>query len=177
MRSQWSNCFATGSARLTHLLAGQCFGLRTLGDWAVSVPERYWEGGMPFQHAGVFGHTAKRCLFFASYEAISFSHSEIALEHLLLGILRQEPSLVPEKGRESVVRAIEAIEPTGRRRMAVAKDLRLSRETGRAVTAAKEIAHDAGRREIAPRDLMAGILREPNTLAARLLREQLADPS
>jgi len=96
---------------------------------------------------------------------------------LLLGVLRQEPSLVPEVAREAVVRAIEANEPAVRRSHTIAKDLRLSRQTFRVVTAAKEIAHMAGRGEIAPRDLLAGIRREPDTLAARLLREHRFDPS
>ncbi len=145
--------------------------VRTLADWAVSVLKRYWEVARPRTHAHPdFGSldAARRCLFFARHEASSFSRYEITLEHLLLGILRQEPSLVPEA--EAVVRAIEANEPAGRRTPPM-EDLRLSRETVRVWEGARDIAHTAGRQEVAPRDLVAGILRETNTLAARLLRE------
>ena len=36
---------------------------------------------------------ARRCLFFARYEASVFGDAEIDPEHLLLGILRQDPGL------------------------------------------------------------------------------------
>ena len=148
------------------------FWVGTLADWAVTVPARHWARATPCTSPA---EPFRRCIFFACYEATSFSRNEITLEHLLLGVLRQEPSLVPE-GREVVVRAIEAEEPGVRRRFAVANDLRLSRETFRAVTAAKEIAQTAGRGQAAPRDLLAGILREPGTLAARVLRGHIRDP-
>jgi hypothetical protein len=46
-----------------------------------------------------------------------------------------------------------------------------------ALTAAKEIAHRAGRQQVTLRDPLAGIRREPDKLAARLLREYISDPS
>ena len=46
-------------------------------------------------------------------------------------------------------------------------------EALRAIDAARQIAHTAGRRDISPADLARGILREKNTLAARLLREHV----
>jgi hypothetical protein len=96
---------------------------------------------------------------------------------LLLGILRQEPSLVPDAAREAMVRAIEANETAMRRRAAIAKNLRLSWTTKRVLEAASEVADIAGRPDIAPRDLLDGILRQPDTLAARLLREYSPHPS
>jgi hypothetical protein len=149
---------------------------RTLADWAVSVPARHWERVTSHGSFRSFGQPARRCVFFASYEATSFSRSEITLEDLLLGI-RQEPSLVPDAAREAMVRAIEANETAMRRRAAIAKDLRLGWTTKRVLEAASEIAHIAGRPDIAPRDLLDGILRQPDTLAARLLREYSPDPS
>jgi hypothetical protein len=144
--------------------------VRTLADWAVSVPVRYWEGAKPHPHVLNFDSLdpARRCLFLARSEASSFSRREIKLEHLLLGILQQEPNLVSDAG--AVVRAIEANEPAGRR-IPPKEDLRLSQETVRVWEAAKVIAQTAGRQEVAPRDLAVGILRETDTLAARLLRE------
>ncbi len=147
---------------------------RTLADWAVSVPARHWEQARPHRHFAFAQDPFRRCIFFACYEATSFSCREITLEHLLLGILRQDPSLVTEVGREAMVRAIEGNEPSTRRRFARTKDLRLSRETARVVTAAKEIALAEGHQRVAPRDLALGILLEPDTLAARLVREHVA---
>jgi hypothetical protein len=162
--------------RNVHTVAGlTALWVRTLADWVVSVPVRYWERVAPHPHHLIFDSLdpARQCLFMAGREASSFSRREIKLEHLLLGILRQEPSLVPDA--EAVVRAIEANEPASRRDPPM-EDLRLSTETVRVWEAAKQIALTAGRREVTPRDLAAGILREPDTLAARLLRECVSEP-
>ena len=106
-------------------------------------------------------------MFFAGHEASSFSRDEIKLEHLLLGVLRQEPSLVQDV--HAVIRAIEANEPAGRR-LPPMEDLRLSWEAISVWEAASKLARAEGR-QVTPRDLVAGILREKDTLAARLLRE------
>jgi ATP-dependent Clp protease ATP-binding subunit ClpA len=145
---------------------------RTLADWAVSVPARYWE--RVTRHTDSLTDPARRCLFFARSEASSFSRREITVEHLLRGVLREEPSLVPAVALEAVVCAIESNEPAGRR-VPPMEDLRLSEEAIRVVAAATESAHAAGREAVAPTDLAAGILRETDTLAGRLLRENFSD--
>ena len=147
---------------------------RMLADWAVSVPARYWERTGAHVRSRPLADSARRCLFFARFEASSFSRREITVEHLLLGVLREEPSLVSEAALEAVVRAVEASEPAGRR-VPPMEDLRLAGEAIRVIDAAREIAHTAGRREVSPRDLARGILREENTLAARLLRDSISD--
>jgi len=165
--------------REVHTFAGLAvLWAQTLTDWAVSVPARHWERATPHSHYNWPADLDpyRRCLFFARREASSFSRSEITLEHLVLGILRQEPSLVPEGARESMVRTIEANEPAIRRIPPV-EDLRLSRATIRVAIAANVIAQTAGRKEVAPRDLVAGILREKDTLAARLLRKYIPTES
>ncbi len=143
---------------------------RMLADWAVSVPACYWE--RTGSHSGFhpLANPARRCVLFARSEASSFSRREITVEHLLLGVLREDRSLVPEAAVEAVIRAIEASEPAGRR-IPPMEDLRLAGEAIRAIDAAREIARTLGRREVSPADLAAGILREQDTLAARLLRE------
>jgi ATP-dependent Clp protease ATP-binding subunit ClpA len=147
---------------------------RILADWAVSVPARYWERIRPHTRLGSLADPARRCIFFARSEASSFSRREITVEHLLLGVLREDPSLVSGAALEAVVRTIEASEPAGRR-VPPMEDLRLSEEAIRVIAAAREIAHTAGRRKVAPADLARGILREANTLAARLLRHHMSD--
>lgn len=156
---------------LANLLA---FWGRMLSDWAVSVPARYWELVVSHTHVSPLTDPARRCLFFARSEASSFSRREITIEHLLLGILREEPSIVAGIPPEAVVRAIEAIEPAGRR-VPPMEDLRLSDEAILVIAAAKKAAHTAGRREVVPADLVTGVLQQRNTLAARLLREHLSD--
>jgi hypothetical protein len=145
---------------------------RTLADWAVSVTARYWERVSPHTRFGSLADPARRCIFFARCEASSFSRCEITVEHLLLGVLREEPSLVSGVALEAVVRTIEASEPAGRR-VPPMEDLRVSVEAIRVIAAAREIAHTAGR-DIAPADLARGILREATTLAGRLLREHIS---
>ncbi len=146
---------------------------RTSADWAVSVLARYWERVRPHTRCGSVADPARRCIFFARSEASSFSQREITVEHFLLGVLREEPSLVPRVALQPTVRAIEASEPAGRR-LPPMEDLRLSVEAIRVIAAATEIAQTAGR-GVTPADLARGILREPNTLAARLLREHISD--
>jgi len=86
---------------------------QTLTDWAVSVPARYRERGGSHSHFSPLADPARRCLFFARSEASSFSRREITVEHLLLGVLREEPSLVPRAALDAVMRTIEASEPAG----------------------------------------------------------------
>lgn len=155
--------------REVHSVAGvAALWMRTLADWAVSVPTQYWEGPTPHSHLDFASlDSGRQCMFFARHEASSFSRDEIKLEHLLLGILRREPSVVHDA--RAVVHAIEANEPAGRR-LPPMEDLRLSWETIRVWEAARKVARAEGR-QINPEDLVAGILREEGTLAARLLRE------
>jgi ATP-dependent Clp protease ATP-binding subunit ClpC len=145
---------------------------RILADWVRSVPARHLEKLTPHTRFGSFADPARRCIFYARYEASSFSRREITTEHLLLGILRQEPSIVPGGSLEGVRRAIEADEPA-RRRVATTEDLRISHPAVQAMNVAMEIAREAGR-PVTPRDLAAGILRQEDTLAARLLHQALA---
>jgi ATP-dependent Clp protease ATP-binding subunit ClpA len=147
---------------------------RMLTDWAVSVPAHYWERIGAHIHSSPLTDPARRCLFFARFEASSFSRREITVEHLLLGLLREQPSLISGITLEAVVRTIEASEPAGRR-VPPREDLRLADETIRVIAAAKEIAGAAQRRQVSPTDLARGILRQENTLAARLLRQHISE--
>jgi hypothetical protein len=159
---------------------------RTLADWAVSLPASYW--GTPDTRFSSLADSARRCIFFSRFEASSFSRSEVTIEHLLLGVLRQEPALVPGVALEAIMRTIESTEPAGwhvlpmrdphahpHRLFPAGAPVELSEEAIRVVAAATEIAHTAGRQKAVPADLAAGILREAETLAARLLREHISD--
>jgi ATP-dependent Clp protease ATP-binding subunit ClpA len=173
-----------GFAKLMALWGG------TLADWMVSVPASYWAAGAPNRPFSSFGNPARNCIFFARCEANSFSGSVVTVNHLLLGILRQQPALVPETALETMVRTIEAEEPLGRCRPLILNphanrlrvpalvgpgNLELGEEASRVVTAATGTAHTAGRQEVTPADLATAILCETNSLAARLLREHMPD--
>jgi hypothetical protein len=162
---------------------------RTLADWVASVPASYWAAGTPNTPFSSFGDPARRCIFFARCEASSFGRNEVTVNHLLLGILRQQPALVSGVvALETVVRTIEAEEPLGRRLPLILNPhahpfkvfspvapVELGEEATRVVTAATEIAHTAARQEVGPADLATAILQGPSSLAARLLREYISD--
>ena len=128
----------------------------TLADWIVSVPASYWAAGTPNTRFSSFGDPARRCIFFARCEASSFARNEVTVNHLLLGILRQQPALVSEVALETMVRSIEVEEPLGRRLPLILNPrahpfkvfspvapVELGEEAIRVVTAATEIAHNA----------------------------------
>jgi hypothetical protein len=149
------------------------FWIRTLADWAVSVPAQYRMRNPGPGHLK-FLAPSRRCIFFARQEASSFSKPEIGLEDLLIGIARQEPSLFLDA--EALVRAINAKEPLARG-LPPTKHLPLSREIKRVLADAHEMAQTAGRRGVKPQDLAEGILRQQDTFAGRLLRDYIRPDS
>ena len=174
---------------------------RTLADWVVSVPASYWGGGTLNNPFSSFGNRARNCIFFARCEAYSFACNEVTVNHLLLGVLRQQSVLVPEAVLETMVRTIEAEEPLGRRVPLILHphsfadrfkafsttvdsgeievvglgEIELGEEALRVVTAATDIAHTQGRKKVVPADLARAILQGTDGLAARLLRQHLRE--
>jgi hypothetical protein len=172
---------------------------RTLADWVVSVPASYWGAGTLNNPFSSFGNPARNCIFFARCEAYSFACNEVTVNHLLLGVLRQQRVLVPEAVLETMVRTIEAEEPLGRRVPLILHphsfahrfkafsttvdsgevvgpgEIELGEEALRVVTAATDIAHTQGRKEVVPADLATAILQGTDGLAACLLRQHLSE--
>jgi hypothetical protein len=144
---------------------------RTLTDWTKTVITHHLEPVAEPKPFPVPVEPFKRCLYFALGETRAYAQPAITLDHLLLGILREEPALVSDEAREAMTRALHAAQVKGN--AATYRDLPLSHESKRAWIAAAVFANDAGRKKIAPRDLAAGILRESNSRAAQLLREHL----
>ncbi len=142
---------------------------RTLADWATTVVTRHFEPPAPAAGFPIPSEPWKRCIYFACEEARAYSQPKIALDDLLLGIVREEPSLVSD------AEALRHALGNGRQRCSdlTQGDLPLSHEAKRAWIAAAVLAKESGRNEIAPRDLAAGILRESGTRAARLLRDYM----
>ena len=116
---------------------------------------------------------ARRVIFFSRYEASQFGSPYIETEHLLLGVLREDPAptrrliLSPDEIRRRIEAAIIVREKTS-----TSVDLPLSNESKRVLAYAAEEAEQLGHKHIGSEHLMLGLLREGRTLAATLLAEQ-----
>jgi Clp amino terminal domain, pathogenicity island component len=150
--------------------------LRTLADFLRTVPARHAPSRslygldpvarVPFV---AWSQPARHAVFFAREEASSFGRREITPEHLLAGILRGEHGIpMLDAAREEISREIEASEAAPRRTPPM-EDLPIS-ETARAIlSAAKEEAARTQAANCTTRHLLAAILQQEHTLAARLL--------
>lgn len=126
---------------------------------------------------------ARRVIFFARYEASHYGASEISIEHLLLGLLREAKSLFrsapssstawesTESIRQEIDKAIEH-----RPSIATSVDLPLSRECKVVLTAANDEAEKLSHRHIGTEHLLLGILRQEKSLAAQILQRRAFDP-
>jgi ATP-dependent Clp protease ATP-binding subunit ClpA len=121
---------------------------------------------------------ARRCIFFARYEASSFGVREIDTEHLLLGILKAGPhlgrslALAPFRlTRETIEKKIAAHRPPPREQISTSLDLPVSAESKRALALGAEEANRRGEGNIGLESLLLGLAREESCLAAQILRE------
>jgi ATP-dependent Clp protease ATP-binding subunit ClpC len=134
---------------------------------AQSVFERYTE-------------KARRVIFFARYEASNYGSPCIETEHLLLGLLREDPALHARfLGPASVLADIRAeIEKqiTVRERISAAVEVPLTHESKQVLDFAAEEAERLGDRNVGPEHLLVGMLRVEGSFAARLLRERGLKP-
>jgi hypothetical protein len=134
---------------------------------------------------------ARRCIFFARYEASQYGSPFIETEHLLLGILREVNDLsrwFPGKiGVELEIRAdIERLIPP-REHLSTSIEIPLAPECARVLTFAGDTADRLGHDSIGPEHLLIGILRIESSQAAQILiargiqpepvQEHLAKPS
>jgi hypothetical protein len=127
------------------------------------------------EHLSQYPNPIRKCILFADYEAHSFARREVTVNHLLLGILREQRAIMPPAARGAVVRAVEQAESLPRRVPAAGSTtaLELDADADRAVSAATEIGHAAGRLTATPSDLASAILETSGGLAARLLGEHI----
>ncbi|HUJ51287.1 MAG TPA: Clp protease N-terminal domain-containing protein [Bryobacteraceae bacterium] len=119
---------------------------------------------------------ARRCIFFARYEASMFGSPYIESEHLLLGILREDKALANRVLRsydaiQSIRKQIEA-STTIREKVSTSVDLPLSHECQRVLAYGAEEAERLNHEHIAPEHMLLGLLREEQCFAAELLRER-----
>jgi len=118
---------------------------------------------------------ARRAVFFARYEASRFGVPAIDTEHLLLGLLREEQSILSrffpaQASVEAIRRQIER-PVLFRRQVPTSVEIPLSMEAKNVLRQAAEEADLLSHREIKPEHFLLGLLRENNSLCAKVLRE------
>jgi len=148
--------------------------LHALTDLAVTLPARYWEAWIPRVHGSRFTLPVRRAVFFARYEASSFGRREITVEHLLLGVLREDRRWISPSAAEVIRHQIETAESNARR-VPPEEDLPLAIAGRRVLRAALREAGRSGTAHVEPRHLLAGILQQKGGRAAQLVRDQGLD--
>jgi hypothetical protein len=120
-----------------------------------------------------FTEKARRVIFFARYEASQYGNKEIATEHLLLGLIREDrallhrflgPSAPHVDLRAEMEREIERGE-----RISTSVEMPLSTESKRVLNLAVEEADRMGKREIGTEHLLLALLGVKGSLAQRTL--------
>jgi uncharacterized protein (TIGR02246 family) len=120
-----------------------------------------------------YTETARRVIFFARYEASQYGSPSINSEHILLGLLREDRALmhrlVSPIGLEVGIRSeIEELVKRGER-IAISVELPLSADSKKILNSAGEEADRLGHKHIGTEHILLGILRLPDSLAAKLL--------
>jgi len=123
-----------------------------------------------------FTEKARRVIFFARFEASQYGSQYIETEHLLLGLLREEPSLFsgrlgPTIDADNIRKEIEG-RITPRERISTSVEVPLAKECKQVLNFAFEESNTVGHRYIGPEHVLLGILRVESSLAARLLLER-----
>ncbi|MEW6361540.1 MAG: ATP-dependent Clp protease ATP-binding subunit [Acidobacteriota bacterium] len=118
---------------------------------------------------------SRRVIFFARYEALQYGSPQIAPEHILLGLLREDKTLpsrfFPSRHNLSSEMLRRQIEEriAVRDRIPQSAELYLSAEAKKALFYANEESRALKSRHIGPEHILLGILREENSIAADVL--------
>lgn len=114
---------------------------------------------------------ARRAIFFARYEASLFGSPVIETEHILLALLRENKwltNMLPPGAQEAIRTQIEAQAPK-RSSTSTSVDLPVSHAAQRVLAYGADEAERLMHRHIGTEHLLLGLLREQNSLAAKLL--------
>ena len=119
---------------------------------------------------------ARRVIFWSRYIASQRGCPEIEVEHLLLGLLREDMDLAERFfgspwAVESVWRRVDQSRPAGEKTLGPG-DLPLSGEGKRALALAAEEADQVSNKSIGTGHLLLGLLREEKCLATEILDER-----
>jgi ATP-dependent Clp protease ATP-binding subunit ClpA len=138
-----------------------------------------------------FTEQARRTIFFARYEASQYGSPFIEIEHVLLGLVREDKALAKTfsaqgDGSAEIRAEIEQHIRRGQR-ISTSVEIPLSEQSAKALKLAVEESDRLGHRHIGTDHLLFGLLGVEGSLAARLLqargltvaavRERLASPS
>jgi ATP-dependent Clp protease ATP-binding subunit ClpA len=119
---------------------------------------------------------ARRVIFFARYEACQYGSRYIDTEHILLGLLREDPTLMnralrgrggANEIRTEIERGIER-----RERISTAREVPLSQDAKRILTFASEEAGQLNDHYVSAEHIVLGILMTPDSVAGRILTER-----
>lgn len=111
-------------------------------------------------------------IFFSRYEASELGSRFIETEHVLLGLLREDPSLVaalPYGADGGIRQMVSEKYPANRKGLEVPVDLPLSSEAKRVLTYASEESEQLGHKYIETGHLVLGLLRIEGCLGAKIL--------
>lgn len=118
---------------------------------------------------------ARRAIFFARYEASQFGVPFIDTEHILLGLVREDPPLtrmlLPGKPEEEIRAAVEK-RGGPREKIPSSADLPLSNESKRVLAYAAEESAALSHPYIGTEHLLLGLLRQERTLACEFLLQR-----
>jgi ATP-dependent Clp protease ATP-binding subunit ClpC len=116
---------------------------------------------------------ARRCIFYARESVSKYGSMTIETEHLLLGILKEDPNIIPRflpsKTNEDI-RAEVAKRTIVQPEIPTNIDLPLSKQCGRILDYATKEAETFGHSEVGVEHLLLGVLREEEGVAGQILR-------
>jgi uncharacterized protein (TIGR02246 family) len=117
---------------------------------------------------------ARRVVFFARYEASEYGSAYIETEHMLLGLLREDPFLMTKclkpgaQGTEIRTEIEKHI--TRHERISTSVEVPLTDESKKILELAAEESKRLGQRHIGTEHLLLGMLRMETSLAGKILR-------
>jgi Clp amino terminal domain, pathogenicity island component len=117
---------------------------------------------------------ARRAVFFARYEACQLGSPTIECEHLLLGIMREDPALFfktdgtprPSDLKKAISANLKVAPPIG-----TSVDIPLSADCKRAIAQAAEEADRLGSRTVGCEHILIGLMRQEESHTARAMKE------
>ncbi len=118
---------------------------------------------------------ARRVIFFARYEALQYGSQNIAPEHILLGLMREDKTLsarfFPYRHNLSVDVVRREVEEriVLRERIPQSAELHLAPETKKILFFANDESRSLKNRHIGPEHLLLGLVRQENSIAAEIL--------
>ena len=120
-----------------------------------------------------FTEGARCCIFYAREAVSEYGSATIETEHLLLGILKEAPNIIPRFLPSKTNAEIRAEVEKGivvKPKIPTTVDIPISKEGARILTLALEEAKMLGHRYVGVEHLLLGVLREEEGVAGQILR-------